>query len=49
MAKQDNNKGIVYVLTNSVMLGLVKIGMTTRESIDTWMKERYSISLSIST
>ena len=28
MAKQDSNKGIVYVLTNSAMPGLVKIGMT---------------------
>lgn len=40
MAKQGN-KGFVYVLTNSAMTGLVKIGMTTRESIDTRMKELY--------
>lgn len=25
--------GIVYLLTNPVMLGLVKIGMTTRERV----------------
>lgn len=47
MAKQDNNKGIVYVLTNSAMPGLVKIGMTTRESINTQMKELYSTGISV--
>ena len=47
MAKQDNNKGIVYVLTNSAMPGLVKIGMTTRESIDTRMKELYSTGVPV--
>lgn len=47
MAKQDNNKGIVYVLTNSAMSGLVKIGMTTRESIDTRMKELYSTGVPV--
>lgn len=46
MAKQDN-KGIVYVLTNSAMPGLVKIGMTTRESIDTRMKELYSTGVPV--
>lgn len=47
MRKQDNNKGIVYVLTNSAMPGLVKIGMTTRESIDTRMKELYSTGVPV--
>lgn len=46
MTKQDN-KGIVYVLTNSAMPGLVKIGMTTRESIDTRMKELYSTGVPV--
>ena len=46
MAKQDN-KGIVYVLTNSAMPGLVKIGMTTRESIDSRMKELYSTGVPV--
>lgn len=46
MAKQ-NNKGIVYVLSNSSMPGLVKIGMTTRESIDTRMKELYSTGVPV--
>lgn len=46
MLKQDN-KGIVYVLSNSAMPGLVKIGMTTRESIDTRMKELYSTGVPV--
>lgn len=46
MNKEDN-KGIVYVLTNSAMPGLVKIGMTTRESIDTRMKELYSTGVPV--
>lgn len=47
MAKQNNNKGIVYVLTNSVMPGLVKIGMTTRGNIDARMKELYSTGVPV--
>lgn len=43
----QQNKGIVYVLTNSAMPGLVKIGMTTRESIDARMKELYSTGVPV--
>ncbi|WP_071145651.1 GIY-YIG nuclease family protein [Bacteroides ihuae] len=43
----QNNKGIVYILTNSAMPGLVKIGMTTRESIDARMKELYSTGVPV--
>ena len=45
--KIDNNRGIVYVLTNSAMPGLVKIGMTTRDSIDAMMKELYSTGVPV--
>lgn len=47
MAKQNNNTGIVYVLANSAMPGLVKIGMTTRGDIDTRMKELYSTGVPV--
>ncbi len=39
--------GIVYLLTNRVMPGLVKIGMTTRENMDTRMKELYSTGVPV--
>ena len=46
MANQDN-KGIVYVLTNSAMPGLVKIGMTTRgDIVNVKMKEHHSCCFS---
>lgn len=46
MPKQDNT-GIVYVLSNSAMPGLVKIGMTTRGDIDARMKELYSTGVPV--
>lgn len=39
--------GIVYLLTNPVMPGLVKIGMTTREDIDDRMRELYSTGVPV--
>ncbi|QIK53117.1 GIY-YIG nuclease family protein [Dysgonomonas sp. HDW5B] len=42
MAKTNGNYGIVYVLVNLAMPGLVKIGMTTRNEIDSRLRELYS-------
>jgi len=39
--------GIVYLLTNPVMPGLVKIGMTNREDIDERMRELYSTGVPV--
>lgn len=41
MAKEDN-KGIVYLLTNECMPGIVKIGMTNRADMDNRLKELYT-------
>ncbi len=41
------NNGIVYVLTNSVMPGLVKIGMTTRSDMEQRLKELYSTGVPV--
>jgi hypothetical protein len=41
------NHGIVYVLTNSAMPGLVKIGMTTRDNIDERLRELFNTSVPI--
>ncbi len=39
--------GIVYLLTNPVMPGLVKIGMTTQNDIDKRMKELYTTGVPV--
>ena len=39
--------GIVYLLTNPVMPGLVKIGMTAQEDIDRRMKELYTTGVPV--
>ena len=39
--------GIVYLLTNPFMPGLVKIGMTTREDMDARMRELYSTGVPV--
>lgn len=46
MAK-DNHIGIVYVLSNRVMPGLVKIGMTTRPELDARLKELYTTGVPV--
>ncbi len=38
---KDNDTGVVYVLTNAMMPGIVKIGMTTRKDVQARMKELY--------
>lgn len=43
----NNNYGIVYVLTNPVMPGLVKIGMTTRNNVDERMRELYGTGVPV--
>jgi hypothetical protein len=40
-------EGIVYILTNPAMKGLVKIGMTTREMVDMRMAELYSTGVPV--
>ena len=39
--------GIVYVLTNSAMPGIVKIGMTVRSSLEARMKELYGTGVPV--
>lgn len=40
-------EGIVYILTNPAMKGLVKIGMTTRDEVDIRMGELYSTGVPV--
>ena len=42
-----NSYGIVYVLTNPAMPGLVKIGKTARESVETHFTELYSTGVPV--
>lgn len=44
---KNNNKGIVYLLTNEYMPGLVKIGMTSREDMDERLKELYTTGVPV--
>ena len=46
MAK-DVQMGIVYVLSNRAMPGLVKIGMTTRHELDARLKELYTTGVPV--
>lgn len=47
MSKKEDNTGIVYVLINPVMPGLVKIGMTERSEIDARLKELYTTGVPV--
>lgn len=43
----ENTNGIVYVLTNSAMPGLTKIGMTTREEITSRLNQLYTTGVPV--
>lgn len=40
-------EGIIYILTNSAMPGLVKIGMTTRDEVEVRMNELYTTGVPV--
>lgn len=44
---KQENYGIVYILTNPVMPGLVKIGRTTRKDVEVRMKELYGTGVPV--
>lgn len=43
----DNANGIVYVLTNSAMPGLAKIGMTTKEEVTSRLNQLYTTGVPV--
>ena len=43
----ENDYGLVYVLTNSGMPGMVKIGMTQRADLEQRMKELYGTGVPV--
>lgn len=43
----ENSLGIVYVLTNPAMPGIVKIGKTARDSVDARLAELYSTGVPV--
>ena len=47
MSQKTINYGIVYGLTNPAMPGLVKIGMTNKESVDARLKELFNTSVPV--
>ncbi|MDR2968943.1 MAG: GIY-YIG nuclease family protein [Tannerellaceae bacterium] len=47
MKTDSNNQGIVYVLTNQAIQGMVKIGMTTRNNMDERMRELFSTGVPV--
>ena len=47
MADKSKQYGVVYLLTNPVMPGLVKIGMTTQQEVEKRMKELYTTGVPV--
>ena len=47
MEQQQETYGVVYVLTNPAMPGLVKIGKTSRGSVDARLNELYSTGVPV--
>lgn len=47
MGQQQETYGVVYVLTNPAMPGLVKIGKTSRGSVDARLNELYSTGVPV--
>ncbi|MFC1882256.1 GIY-YIG nuclease family protein [Thermodesulfobacteriota bacterium] len=45
--EESSNSGIVYVLTNPAMPGLVKIGKTVRDSVEGRLNELYSTGVPV--
>lgn len=44
---EDSANGIVYVLTNSAMPGLTKIGMTTQEGVTSRLNQLYTTGVPV--
>ena len=44
---EESSEGIVYILTNPAMPGLVKIGKTSRDSVETRLVELYSTGVPV--
>ena len=47
MSEESKEYGIIYVLTNPAMTGLVKIGKTSRSSVDQRLNELYSTGVPV--
>ena len=47
MSEESKEYGIIYVLTNPAMNGLVKIGKTSRTSVDQRLQELYSTGVPV--
>ena len=47
MTEEQKEYGIIYVLTNPAMSGLVKIGKTSRASVDQRLNELYSTGVPV--